>query len=309
MNEARPLSTFEGGAGLSEDRKLTLLRRQSMTAEELEDEEEEDEDFWANVDISKMSRLDLKVALQSRGLSDKGSKKELRQRLEQSVEEEKQEELEFLAMVEAARRAESALEEAGSVYVVGTNTRGQLGVGHAKHVSYFTVIRSLRSKGIQHVSAGFDSCLALSEDGNLYSWGGSGAGPLGVPEEAVIPGRVNQAHLEPQLVVDLQGEGVEEVSMGTTHAIAVSEGGDMYTWGRGKCGQLGHGDYEIRHTPIILNLPKGEVRAWRRGRGAWRRGHGRVRVGEESGSAPERMGGGGGRPNALICSYAGHASI
>ena len=121
--------TLDAGGNLSEQRKLTLLRRQNMTTEELEAEEEEDEDFWAQVDLMKMSRLDLKLALQARGLSTKGTKKKLRQRLEQSIEEEKQEELEFLAMVEAARRAEAALEEGGSVYCTGDNRKGQLGLG------------------------------------------------------------------------------------------------------------------------------------------------------------------------------------
>lgn len=89
------VGTLDAGGNLSEERKLTLLRRQNMTADELEAEEEDDEDFWANVDLMKMSRLDLKLALQARGLTTKGTKKKLRQRLEQSIEEEKQEELNF----------------------------------------------------------------------------------------------------------------------------------------------------------------------------------------------------------------------
>ena len=70
--------TLDAGGNLSEQRKLTLLRRQNMTTEELEAEEEEDEDFWAQVDLMKMSRLDLKLALQARGLSTKGTKKEIK---------------------------------------------------------------------------------------------------------------------------------------------------------------------------------------------------------------------------------------
>ena len=37
--------TLDAGGNLSEQRKLTLLRRQNMTADELDAEEEEDEDF------------------------------------------------------------------------------------------------------------------------------------------------------------------------------------------------------------------------------------------------------------------------
>jgi hypothetical protein len=81
------------------------------------------DDFWGSVDIPKMSRIELKVALEARGLSTAGNKKMLRKRLELSVQDEKEEELEYLAMVEAARRAEAALEEAGSVYTVGSNRK------------------------------------------------------------------------------------------------------------------------------------------------------------------------------------------
>jgi hypothetical protein len=87
---------------------------------ELEADAMED-DFWGSIDIVKMSRIELKVALEARGLSTVGNKKLLRKRLELSVQDEKEEELEYLAMVEAARRAEAALEEAGSVYTVGVN--------------------------------------------------------------------------------------------------------------------------------------------------------------------------------------------
>lgn len=60
---------------------------------------------------------------------------------EQSIEEEKQDELEFLAMVEAARRAEAALEEGGAVYSAGDNRRAQLGVGDLRGRESFTVVK------------------------------------------------------------------------------------------------------------------------------------------------------------------------
>ena len=57
--------------------------------DELEDDDVDDEeDFWDTIDLKKMSRLDLKVALQARNLSTKGSKKRLRERLHQSIEEQ-----------------------------------------------------------------------------------------------------------------------------------------------------------------------------------------------------------------------------
>ena len=272
------VGALDAGGNLSEERKLTLLRRQNMTAAELDAEEEDDEDFWAQVDLMKMSRLDLKLALQARGLTTKGTKKKLRQRLEQSIEEEKQEELEFLAMVEAARRAEAALEEGGSVYTTGDNRKGQLGLGDLDDRSDFTVIRSLRSKGIAQVFCGRDTCLALSEDGNTYSWGGAGNGPLGYESTARLlkiaheereptwssddeeeEAKVRKAlkddseYKEPKLIVGLEGEGIVDVAIGPTHGAAISDGGDLYTWGAGVFGQLGFGDYTVVRTPKLVS--------------------------------------------------------
>ena len=193
-------------------------------------------------------------------------------------------------MVEAARRAEAALEEGGAVYACGDNRRGQLGLGDKDERDEFCVLRSLRSKGIAHVHSGHDICLALSEDGNTYSWGGGGEGPVGYiktanfelarrrnragfssdeseefstdseDEEAVEAKRSREkavadlakGHLEPKLIVGLEGEGIVEVGIGSTHGAAISDGGDLYVWGAGIFGQLGVGDYGVYQTPQLL---------------------------------------------------------
>ncbi len=40
----------------------------------------------------------------------------------------------------------------------------------------------------------------------------------------------------------LAGKAVAEVSCGILHVLARGESGDVYTWGDGSSGQLGHGD-------------------------------------------------------------------
>ena len=35
-------------------------------------------------------------------------------------------------------------------------------------------------KDIESISTGYDHCLAIGEDGNIYSWGDNGFGQLGV---------------------------------------------------------------------------------------------------------------------------------
>jgi alpha-tubulin suppressor-like RCC1 family protein len=83
-------------------------------------------------------------------------------------------------------------------------------------------------------------------------WGGNGVGPVGM---AVNPEDSDEAdlHLEPRPVKELTGEEIVRVSVGSSHAVALSKGGDVYVWGRGDAGQLGLGSYTACDTPVLLN--------------------------------------------------------
>ena len=45
----------------------------------------------------------------------------------------------------------------------------------------------------------------------------------------------------PTLISSLSGKGVVSVTAGEGHSAAISEGGALYTWGKGSYGRLGHG--------------------------------------------------------------------
>ena len=47
----------------------------------------------------------------------------------------------------------------------------------------------------------------------------------------------------PTLVNALLGKNVVHVVAGTSHSVAVTEEGSLYTWGKGARGRLGHGVY------------------------------------------------------------------
>ena len=40
-----------------------------------------------------------------------------------------------------------------------------------------------------------------------------------------------------------------EVACGSSHMAALSKDGNIFTWGEGRSGQLGHGDSETKETP------------------------------------------------------------
>lgn len=244
-------------------------------------EEDEGEDYWADIDVKRLRIRELRAALEARGLSTKGNKRALQARLQQSVHEEKEEELEYLAMVEAARRAEAALEESGSVYTCGVNRKGQLGVGDREERFIFTVVKRLRGKGIKQVSAGGDVAIALAENGNVFTWGGVGTGGnmakvKAAEEEKVLDARARRRKKqmeesgeieytvgeigdvgedglpEPRLIEPLQGEGIVQVAAGPNHCGAVSDGGDLYMWGDGTRGQCGTGRLAIENSPVLV---------------------------------------------------------
>jgi len=197
-------------------------------------------------DLVRLSRSHLRRHLKARSESSNGTKKKLIYRLQQSLESEKRE-------IDAEKRQERAkhkkiaeLEETGAVYSIGSNHKGQLGLGDLEHRGIFTVIPETRGIRVRNVAARNDTVFAVTEDNFVYCWGG-GVGPMGL--------KSNKERLKfesPQLVEDLNGNGIIHVAIGSNHSCALSDGGDLYVWGNGQCGCLGQGDTENRPTPDLL---------------------------------------------------------
>ncbi|CAD7926537.1 unnamed protein product [Amoebophrya sp. A25] len=59
----------------------------------------------------------------------------------------------------------------------------------------------------------------------------------------------------PQKMLTLSHKRIAQISVGTEHAAAVTEGGRVFTWGRNDFGQLGTGDEQDRPLPILAELP------------------------------------------------------
>ena len=56
----------------------------------------------------------------------------------------------------------------------------------------------------------------------------------------------------PKLVDYLDGLNVIEIAAGSSHSAAIVSEGDLYTWGLGKYGRLGHGDTETQLKPKMV---------------------------------------------------------
>jgi len=177
-------------------------------------------------DISTFPNDKLKRHLRARNELAEGTKSELVQRLQNSIEEERQRKIAIELELEAKHRKIADQEERGAVYVCGKNNAGQLGLNDLESRHTFTVIPSTRGKHIQNISVGGNTVLATTSNHDVYSWGGSGLGPTGVNSNQ------KDMYKTPQLVEKLNGEEIIKTALGSNHACAVSKGADLFVWGR-----------------------------------------------------------------------------
>ena len=49
------------------------------------------------------------------------------------------------------------------------------------------------------------------------------------------------------MITGLAGKDVVRIACGSTHSAAITADGELYTWGRGNYGRLGHGKQQSLH--------------------------------------------------------------
>ena len=62
----------------------------------------------------------------------------------------------------------------------------------------------------------------------------------------------------PVIVEALRGKRVALCSAGMHHTMAMLDNGDVYTWGSGEYGRLGHDDEQMQTTPLLVELLVGK---------------------------------------------------
>eukprot|EP01032_Pedospumella_encystans_P027194 gene27194-30739_t len=210
-------------------------------------------EYINSIGIDNLTRKELRNHLEARDLDTTGTRLELLERLRGSLVDEQLHKFAYVETLDTEQQIEADMEERGSVYVSGGNQNGQLGLGDKEPRRYFTVVRPLRGVGVVYVACSADMCYAVTEEHDVYVWGGGGVGRTGLNpalmKKSVTDSNVINNYMEPQIVPDLAGEEVSEVSMGSSHTIAVGRGGDCFVWGDGDSGQLGLG--KLDNKPMI----------------------------------------------------------
>ena len=220
-------------------------------------------DYINNIGVENLSRRELRNHLEARDLETKGTRLELLERLRTSIADEQLNKFAYVETIDTEFLIEADKEERGSVYVVGNNSKGQLGVGDFEPRLSFVVIPQLRGLGVNYIYAGQDMCYAVTEDHDVYVWGGGGVGRTGIgppvekKEKKGATAPKLQNWLEPQLVKDLVGEEILSAVVGSSHCMAMGAGGDCFVWGDGDAGQLGTTTWQCKHIhlPSAMGWP------------------------------------------------------
>ncbi|KAA3453030.1 putative E3 ubiquitin-protein ligase HERC3 [Gossypium australe] len=142
----------------------------------------------------------------------------------------------------------------GLVYTCGTNTHGQLGHGDTQDRPTPKMVELLERVGsVVQIAAGPSYVLTVTDNGVVYSFGSGSNFCLGHGEQ--------QNELQPRAIQTFKRKGIHvlRVSAGDEHVVAVDSSGYVYTWGKGYCGELGHGDEIDKTLPEHLISLKGQL--------------------------------------------------
>ncbi|XP_071973647.1 probable E3 ubiquitin-protein ligase HERC3 isoform X2 [Engystomops pustulosus] len=136
-----------------------------------------------------------------------------------------------------------ALNSQGQLFSWGAGSEGQLGHSTIEDsVPVPRLIKKLNQQRVLQVSCGNQHCLALSDDGQLFTWGQNNHGQLGLGH-----GFTQQS--SPQRVKSLEGIPLAQVTAGGYHSFALSLSGAVFGWGKNGSGQLGLNDEQVRVSP------------------------------------------------------------
>ncbi|RDX61834.1 PH, RCC1 and FYVE domains-containing protein 1, partial [Mucuna pruriens] len=134
------------------------------------------------------------------------------------------------------------------LFTWGDGDKYRLGHGNKETYLQPTCVSTLIEYNFHQIACGHTMTIALTTSGHVFTMGHTENGQLGNP---LADGKV------PILVQDkLVGEFVEEISCGSHHVAALTSRSELFTWGKGANGRLGHGDIEDRKSPTLVESLK-----------------------------------------------------
>lgn len=164
---------------------------------------------------------------------------------------------EHVVQVAAGDSISAALTADGRVFAWGTfrDSRGVMGFavdGRTEIQERPTFLEALKGLAVKQIAAGANHLMAITADGQLYSWGCGEQGQLGR--------RVLERHkllgLRPTNITPRFGRSrahVAKVVCGAYHTLVIGVDGSVWAMGLNNYGQLGLGDHEERITAELVD--------------------------------------------------------
>ncbi|KAF9670228.1 hypothetical protein SADUNF_Sadunf13G0046500 [Salix dunnii] len=128
---------------------------------------------------------------------------------------------------------------ATEVFSWGSGANYQLGTGNTHIQKLPCKVDALHGSFIKLVSAAKFHSVAVSASGEVYTWGFGRGGRLGHPEFDIHSGQA--AVITPRQVTSgLGSRRVKAIAAAKHHTVLATEGGEVFTWGSNREGQLGY---------------------------------------------------------------------
>ncbi|XVF30771.1 hypothetical protein REPUB_Repub16aG0087400 [Reevesia pubescens] len=137
---------------------------------------------------------------------------------------------------------------ATEVFSWGSGVNYQLGTGNAHIQKLPCKLDSFHGSIIRLVSAAKFHSVAVSDCGKLYTWGFGRGGRLGHPDFDIHSGQA--ACITPRQVTSgLGARRVKAIAAAKHHTVIATEGGEVFTWGSNREGQLGYTSVDTQAIP------------------------------------------------------------
>ncbi|GFZ09302.1 ankyrin repeat family protein [Actinidia rufa] len=144
------------------------------------------------------------------------------------------------------------------VFSWGSGVNYQLGTGNAHIQKLPCKVDSLHGSFIKLISAAKFHSVAVTARGEVYTWGFGRGGRLGHPDFDIHSGQA--AVITPRLVTSgLGARRVKAIAAAKHHTVVATEGGEVFTWGSNREGQLGYTSVDTQSTPRRVSSLRSKI--------------------------------------------------
>jgi alpha-tubulin suppressor-like RCC1 family protein len=140
----------------------------------------------------------------------------------------------------------------------GLNAWGQLGNGKVPDSDLPVAVKMPAGVRVAQVRGGGSFAVALTFGDGVFAWGSNLSGQLGVGRMKGGVGYIKSSRVPVQVHLPrLVGTQVAQVRAGSSFALALTAGGQVWAWGDGSGGALGDGQTNVARVPVHVLMPGG----------------------------------------------------